>query len=213
MKSAIVKVVSASPYSQSKHYTEEDAPKLPKELHDAYEKRTWANRMHVNAAGLVEIPGSCFANCLKGAAKRLKLQVPGKGRVEWTKYFEAGVMVPHPLVLPIKAADVPPERLFVPSDGRRGGGKRVMKYFPLITEWSGSVTYFVFDDMITSDVFEKILTASGMLVGIGRFRPENCGYYGRFTIADIQWREEEATLASLNAAPSNPAPTKKAKAA
>src|SRR5688572_17445399 len=128
MKSAIAYLVGESPYSQSRHYTD-DVPKLAKELHDAYEQRTWRSRMHVTADGRVEIPGSSFANCLKSAAKRLKLQVPGKGRVEFTKYFEAGVMVTTGIVLPVKADEVPCDKLFVPSDGRRGGGKRVTKYF------------------------------------------------------------------------------------
>lgn len=194
MKSAICHLVGEGPYSQSRHYDDTEAPKLPKELHDAYERRTWRHRMHVTKDGHVEIPGACFANCLKTAAKRLKLQVPGKGRVEYTKYFEAGVMVTDGIVLPIKADAVAGEKLFVPSDGRRGGGKRVTKYFPRIDAWEGSVTYFIFDDIITEDVFKHVLTTSGLLVGIGRFRPESCGYYGRFSVKSIRWLEEEETL-------------------
>ena len=197
MKSAVVTILGVSPYSQSKHYTNDDAPKLNKESADAYERRTWMHRMHVNAAGLVEIPGACFANSLKGSAARLKIQVPGKGRVEFTKYFKAGVMVVDPLVLPIKAADVKPEPLFVPSDGRAGGGKRVMKYFPRIDTWGGDVVYHVLDDIITEDVFEQVLRGSGALVGIGRFRPESGGFYGRFAVDKIVWRDEDAMIASM----------------
>lgn len=189
MHIATVKLKSSSPYSQSKHYED---PKLPKELPAAYEERTWRSRMHVNKDGYVEIPGTSFANSMKEAAKRLKLQVPGKGRVEWTKYFEAGIMVPEPLVLKIKAVDVKCEKLFVPSDGIRGSGKRVTKYFPLIEEWSGTVRYFILDDLITQDVFRQVLVASGIIVGIGRYRPVNCGYYGRFTVESFRWTEADA---------------------
>ena len=198
MKSAIAHLVGESPYSQGRHYDEVEVPKKPKELHDAYEQRTWRHRMHTTAEGFVEIPGAAFANCLKGAAKRLKIQVPGKGRVEYTKYFEAGIMVVKGLTLPIKAEDVPSEKLFVPSDGRRGGGRRVTKYFPRIDQWEGSVTYYIFDDLITEDVFKQVLTASGMLVGIGRFRPESCGFYGRFSVKEIRWIDEEETLRAIS---------------
>jgi hypothetical protein len=190
MKIATVSLKSASgsPYSQSRHYTE-DVPKKAKESAPDYEMRTWQSRMHVNKEGFVEIPGPCFANCLKSAAKRLKIQVPGKGRVEYTKYFEAGVMVTDSLTLPIKSDDVGCDKLFVPSDGKRGGGKRVIKYFPRIEEWAGQVQFYIFDDIITEEVFTQVLRAAGMLVGIGRFRPENCGFYGRFTVESLDWSE------------------------
>ena len=199
MKSAVATIVGESPYSQGKHYTEEDAPRKPKELHDAYEQRTWRHRMHATKDGRVEIPGMAFANCIKAAAKRLKIQVPGKGRVEYTKYIEAGVMVMNGIVLPVRVDDVPCDRLFVPSDGRVGGGKRVMKYFPRIDEWGGKVTFYIFDDLITDDVFRQVLVASGMLVGIGRFRPENRGYYGRFSVPEIAWNDD-VDLAALGKA-------------
>lgn len=194
MKSAVCYLVGQGPYSQSRHYDTEEVPKKDKELADAYEKRTWRHRMHVTDDGHVEIPGSCFANSLKTAAKRLKIQVPGKGRVEYTKYFEAGVMVTDGIKLPLKAGDVPFEKLFVPSDGRRGGGSRVTKYFPRIDKWEGEVTYYIFDDIITEDVFTRVLAASGLLVGIGRFRPENCGHYGRFSVEKVRWLEEDDTM-------------------
>jgi len=197
MHVAIAKLESTSPYSQSKHYDEMEVPMLPKELKGAYEERTWRHRMHTCDADRslefeerrIEIPGLCFANSLKEAAKRLKLKVQGKGRVEWTKYFEAGVMCIDSITLPIKVKDVQGQRLFVPSDGKRGGGSRVTKIFPLISEWEGEMRYQVFDDMITADVFKQFLTASGILVGIGRFRPERSGFYGRFIVNAFKWEE------------------------
>lgn len=198
MKSAIAHLVGEAPYSQSRHYAD-DVPKLPKELPDAYEVRTWRNRLHADAGGHVVIPPMAFANCIKSAAKRLKLQVPGKGRTEWTKYFEAGVMVVDGVVLPDKAAEVPCDKLFVPSDGRRGGPKRVTRYFPRIDAWEGDVKFYLFDDLITEDVFRQVLVASGLIVGIGRFRPENCGFYGRFSVKSLAWISEEDTMARIAA--------------
>lgn len=196
MKIAMAHLTSESPYSQGKHYSKQDVPALSKELHDAYERRTWRNRMHVTREGNVEIPGTAFANALKEAAKRLKLQIPGKGRVEYTKYFEAGIMCTDGIVLPVKAADVKGEQLFVPSDGRRGGGKRVTKFFPRIEDWAGDVRFYIFDDVITQDVFSRVLIAAGQIVGIGRFRPQSCGFYGRFSVDSITWQEDGALEAA-----------------
>jgi hypothetical protein len=171
-----------------------------KELPVDYEKRTWRNRMHVTAEGFIEIPGTAFANCIKESAKRLSIPVPGKGKNLYTKHFEAGIMVPDSLVLPVKAGDVECDELFVPSDGRRGGGKRVTKFFPRIDNWEGDVLFYVFDDLITEAVFRQALVAAGQLVGIGRFRPQSSGFYGRFSVKTLKWLDEAATLTLLEGA-------------
>jgi hypothetical protein len=187
MKLAIAKLKSVNPYSQSRHYAKDEVPMEEKELHDAYERRTWRNRMHVTKDGYVFIPPMSFANCVKTAASRLGIKVPGQRNKTFTKSFEAGVMVTDPIVLPIKAADVQADVLFVPSDGIRGSGKRVTKYFPRIDDWEGEVTFYVTDDLITEDVFRRVLEHAGMLVGLGRFRPEKCGFFGTFKVLDLQW--------------------------
>ena len=184
MKTAIATLHSISPYSQSRHY---DVAKLAKELPKDYEARTWRERLHVNNDGNVYIPPMSFKNCLSDAAKYLGIQIPGKGKSTYTKHFEAGVLVIDPLVLPLKRDDVPGEWLFVPSDGKRGGGKRVDKCFPTIQEWRGEVTFFVLDETITEDVFLNHLTQAGQFIGIGRFRPRNNGFYGRFAVDGVSW--------------------------
>lgn len=82
------------------------------------------------------------------------------------------------------------EVFFVPSDGKAGGGSRVKKKFPVIREWSGEVTFYILDDTITEDVFEAHLKEAGNFIGIGRFRPENGGFYGRYSIDKIVWSDQ-----------------------
>lgn len=185
---AYLKSTANSPYSQSRYI---QTPRGDKETARDHEDRCWRERMHVNNSGNVVIPPMCFKNCLSEAAKYLSIQIPGKGKSTYTKHFEAGVLVVKPVVLPVKAADVPGEWLFVPSDGTRGGSKRVEKCFPLIREWEGEVEYIIYDDTITEEVFQRVLIEAGRFVGIGRFRPRNNGYYGRFDVANIEWASEE----------------------
>lgn len=181
---ATAELKSAAPYSQSKHIT---VPKEDQEGHDAYERRTWRERMHVNPDGYVQIPPMAFKDALQSAAKYLAIQIPGQGKARYTKHFEAGVLVLEPLVIGAKADDVKPEELFVPSDGKHGGGSRVTKFFPLIPEWNGEVLFHVLDHTITKAVFSRVLEGAGQFVGIGRFRPENRGYYGRFSVESLKW--------------------------
>lgn len=180
MKTYQATLRGTSPYSQSRHYT---VDKLDRELPDAYDRRTWRHRMHVDGAGNVFIPPMAIKNCLSEAAKFLGISIKGKGKSTYTKHFEAGLMVIDPIGLGIKAEDVQSETLFVPASGKRGDGKRVDRVFPFIPAgWSGDVTMHVIDEMITSDVLHEHLVEAGKLIGIGRFRPRNNGYYGRFEV-------------------------------
>lgn len=185
MRTAIATLKSISPYSQSRaHFT----PELEKESKDDYERRTWRERLHVTADGRVYIPPMSFKNCLSEIAKYLGMQIKGKGKSTYTKHFEAGVLVVEPLVIDIKKEEVAGDWLYVPADGVRGSGKRVMKCFPVIHSWRGEVTFMVLDETITPDVFEKHLREAGSFIGIGRFRPRNNGFYGRFEVQKIEWK-------------------------
>lgn len=184
MKIAVAHLKSESIYSQSKHY---EVPKLKGELPKDYEERTWRNRMHADETGHVMIPPTAFANCIKDAAKYMSLKIPGKQMATYTKHFDAGILVSVPLVLPVKVDDIKGQWLFVPSDGKPGGGKRVMKCFPVIEKWEGDVTFYILDDVITEDIFRQVLTTAGMLIGIGYFRPIRRGYWGRFSLGEVKW--------------------------
>ena len=186
MLQATVKLRSASPYSQSRPIR---SPKETGERGDAYELRTWRERIHEDKNGEVYIPGNAIKNCLSDVAKYLAESVPGKGKATYTKHFEAGIMVIDPLKLGIKAANIEPEKLFVPSDGKRGGSKRVWKYFPLIPEWQAEATIVILDPVLTAnpEKVEEYLGYAGKFIGLGRFRPRNNGYYGRFSIVEGSW--------------------------
>jgi hypothetical protein len=184
MHTAIALLEGVSPYSQSRFH---DEPKLDRETADDHEKRTWRKRLHVNDEGMVIMPPMAFKNALAEAAKYLSVQIPGKGKSTYTKHFEAGVLCMEPLVLPIKADDVLGEWYFVPASGKRGDGKRVKKCFPVIPKWSGHVRFDIFDDTITKPVFQQHLEEAGKFIGVGRFRPRNNGFFGRFRVADLKW--------------------------
>lgn len=191
MKIATAHLKSVSPYSQSRQY---DVDKLQGEGLDDYSRRTWRNHMHFDIDGNVFIPPTTFKNCLAEAAKYLSLSVPGKGKATYTKNFEAGVLVAKPLPLGVHKDAVEQERLYLPSDGRRGGPKRVWKYYPLIPSWDGDVEFIIVDETVLQTsvrepdktVLQIVLEGAGSFIGIGRFRPRNNGYYGRFDVTKME---------------------------
>jgi len=186
MRKAICKIVSASAYSQGRYH---NTPKNNKELAADYEKRTWREKVHTDNKGHVIIPPMAFSNCIKEAATYLSISIPGKGKSKYTKNFQSSILVFNPMVLDITKEQVIPEWVLVPSDGKRGGTTRVEKCFPLIKEWKGEVIFYIFDDIITKEIFEKVLKEAGNIIGIGRFRPKNWGFYGRFKVENIKWEE------------------------
>jgi hypothetical protein len=191
MRVVRVGIKGTSPYSQSRKTL---TPKNDRETSDEHERRTWRERMHSmgeeRGTGEVYIPPMALKNCLDDAAKSLGLTIPGKGKKGWAKVFEAGIMCVDNIPLGINAEDVIGEELFVPSDGRRGGGSRVTKVFPRIDEWGGTAVFHVLDDLITEDIFQRTIEHAGTLVGLGRFRPQNRGFYGRFDVTDIKWEKK-----------------------
>ena len=183
---ATAELESISPYSQSKHHV---TPKKERELPKDYEERTWRERLHVNKDGFVFIPPMAFKNCVAEIAKFLGTQIPGKGKSTYTKHFEAGILVADEVKLPFKKMDVQGEWLFLPSDGKRGSGTRVEKCYPVMPEWKATVIFYILDEIITQDVFRDHLEKAGQFIGIGRFRPRNNGFYGRFRVLKLDWQQ------------------------
>lgn len=183
---------SLSPYSQSRFH---NTAKLNKEIPEDYEERTWRERLHIDDQGNVYIPPMALKNCISEAAKFLSIQIPGKGKATYTKHFEAGVMVLDPMPLktqedaPIHKEAVRGDWIFTPIDGVKGGGKRVQKCYPVVDAWRGTAEFLIVDDTITEKVFLQHLEQAGSLIGLGRFRVRNGGYYGRFRIERLDWQD------------------------
>ena len=184
MKLATVKLESISSYSQSRPH---GTPKLDKESPDAHEKRTWRNRLHTNKDGQIVIPPMALKNCLAEAAQFLGEKIAGKGNATWTKHFLAGVLVLDAPLLGIAAEDAEEEWLFLDSNGKKNSGTRVWRCYPLIREWQCTAEYHILDETITESAFLHHLTEAGKFIGIGRFRPRNGGFYGRFKVNGIRW--------------------------
>jgi hypothetical protein len=158
------------------------------EGHDAYEERTWRERMHVDGDGKVFIPPNAIKLCLSDCARYLSEAVPGKGKATYTKHFEAGVLVTDPMPLEVKAAEVAGQRQFVPSDGKKGGGKRVWKTFPVLQQWQTNGILYLLDPVLVDkpDKVKEYLGHAGKFIGLGWFRPRNGGYFGRFKVSKFK---------------------------
>lgn len=186
MQHVIVNLQSLSPYQQGGNITDE---KLPREQAADYEKRTWKSRAHINSERNVFIPAMCFKKSLERAAQLSGEQIPGKGKSTYTKHFLSGVPCTQGPTLPYTVDDIAGQWVFVPADGKAGSGKRVWKCFPTFEKWQGEAEFYIYDDIVTRDVFERHMRIAGLLVGIGVWRQEKGGLNGRFEPVSFEWQE------------------------
>ena len=196
-----------TPYSQSRAIV---TAKEDKETHDEFEKRCWRDRLHVNDDGYMIIPPMALKNAVTAGGLFLGRKIKGKGMATYTKHFEAGFMVVDPIITPYKAAEgkitepgtasdpkiINGEWLFLNADGKRGGGSRVWKCYPRILAWSGVAEFHILDPILHEAIFTEALEATGKFIGIGRFRPQKAGMYGRFRIDSVEWIDDEMAIAA-----------------
>jgi len=185
MPVAIVKLKSEGPYSQSKPI---GVPKEDKEAAEAYDERTWMEHLHYDENDEVFIPPMAFKKVLDAAAARTGMKRKNKGQATFTKLFVSGVMVVDPVMLGIRKDEFECDMIYADSQGSKGStSKRVWRRYPTTKAWEATVTFHVLDAEITEAIFKEHLETAGLFVGVGRFRPENGGYYGRFSIVEMEW--------------------------
>jgi hypothetical protein len=195
LQSAVVRLTLSTPLIFGKQIDQEAIPKLPKETHDAYEKRTWRERCHVNGDGNLFVPARAFKKLLENTAKYRGDKIKGHGQKTWTAKFRAGLSVEKDMVLlrdgkPIKQESIEGMWKSVPSNGQPGGATRVKRCFPTLDPGvSGEVRLLLLDPFIQKEVVEEYFRFGGVINGLGVWRPQVGGSFGRFTVDSIEWSE------------------------
>lgn len=180
--------IPGSPYSQSaQHQTEF----LDRESHNDYDERTWRNHCTTNENGQVCIPAMALKQSIDTVAFKLGEKIPGRRGATYKSFFASGFFCDHDIPIAngkvLTPKDAICKLISANATGKRGSGSRVPRRFPEFPKWSGVAEFTILDDVITPEVFERHARAAGMIVGIGRFRPENGGTNGRFRIVKIEW--------------------------
>jgi hypothetical protein len=185
-RTATVTLVGISPYSQSRAH---DEPRGEKESPEDHDRRTWRLKAHIDPETQeVVMPAMGLKMAIAEAAKRLSIKIPGKRNATFSKNILSGVLVTGDIGLGLNIKDVREEVVYCNADGVRGSGKRVHRRFPMIPNgWKGTATIAIIDDEIPEEVVERCLREAGNLIGIGRFRPQNGGFLGRFEVKSIKW--------------------------
>lgn len=190
MRICTATIKGVTPYSPSRAVDPAEVPRLPKEGHEEYDERTWRMKATTTEAGEIAVPQMALKFAVDEAVKRLAMQIPGRGKTTYTKFFVAGQICEADMPIGVHIDDVKPIKIWANADGVRGSGKRVRRLFPYVPNWSGVARFALLDDVIPSDTFERALVEAGRLIGVGRFRPEKGGVLGRFEVTQAKWTKE-----------------------
>lgn len=191
--------LALSAYSPSKVVM---TPTLDREQPDDYDARTWRDHCTVNSEGYVCQPAMAYKMMFDTSSKKIGMKVPGRKGAGYAGFFTSGLFCNGdvPLLLdgkPIKKTELTEAKhmqmFHVSPKGLRGGSSRVWKRYPMLFGWKGVAELIIVDDLLTPEIVDHHAKAGGIIVGLGRFRPENGGTNGRFHVDKFE--VEELTVA------------------
>jgi len=187
MATVSIKIVGKTPLLFGKKAT---SPIAENEGHDRYEERVWREKAHADEDGQLFIPAMAVKRMLESAAAYRSDKLAG--RKTFTKLFEAGVVVVENAALNRTRDDIKKHEAFVPSDGKSGGGTRVLRFFPLVNiPWEATASVVILDGRITEEVLQRHLQTGGLFCGLGMWRAGKKGMYGRFVAQITNWERDD----------------------
>lgn len=130
-----------------------------------------------NEKGELYIPAEGVRKSMITAAKQFKI-----GRMSAARSVAASIDIkPEQFVLDAKDYEIDKRPVVIQK-------ARIMRYRPLIREWEVSFLLTYDDeDIPNQDMLKQILEYAGRKVGIGDYRPQNMGKFGRFSVT--RWRK------------------------
>lgn len=126
------------------------------------------------------VPSIYIEGCLRESAKQFK--IAGKGKATYSKYVGATVSV-EPGAIVLDPGKWEPFTIATVNPNTKG---RVLTTRPVFNRWSLSFEIICEDDDIAVSTIQDILEYGGKFVGIGDWRPEKKGKYGKFRIVSIK---------------------------
>ena len=132
--------------------------------------------LYIEGDGTLVQPSTHIIGTLKrGGAK---FQIPGQGKLTYKNLMGSGAVVIDPDMIPHEIQKWEIDRR--PVVVQRA---RVVRSRPVLKEWALNFRATYDDEEIPAHVLKEILDYAGLRVGIGDFRPEKGGPFGRFMVS------------------------------
>ena len=191
IKTATATVRGLTPGLLMHRWAENDEAEAPTRLvnEDRGTARDQAERSAYRAPdGTLYVPAQCFQRLLIESGKPHK-QRGSRSSLRWV--VPAAVIVTAEAITladskgkPLTDFEVDSRPVVIPAT--KG---RVMRHRPKVEEWQASIPLEVDTDILPTSMIHQLLEEGGRRLGIGDYRPEKTGPYGRFAI--VSWEDGE----------------------
>jgi len=181
MKKYKVEITGITPLLQNKPAEYGfDVQWIEKKASNEYEKEA-LQKLYIDVDGVIYQPSTHIERALIEAGKKIKMK--GSGKANYSKPFGSMVSIEEFEIPHIKTKhEVFKTLVVIPST--KG---RIMRYRPMFKEWALEF-HIDAEDEIPADVIKEALEICGKYVGIGDWRPEKKGKFGKFQV--VKFKEE-----------------------
>jgi len=136
-------------------------------------------KLYIDSEGTIYQPATHIDRALIEAGKKIK--VKGQGKATYSKLFGSMVAVEEfEIVHKIQDYEIHKSLVVIPST--KG---RVMRYRPMFKKWVLEF-HLEAEEEIPADAIKEALEIAGKYVGIGDWRPEKKGKFGKFQVTKFQ---------------------------
>lgn len=135
-------------------------------------------KLYVNGEEIYQ-PATHIERALIDAGKKIK--VKGQGKATFSKLFGSMVSIEEDII-PHQIVDFETYKTLVVIPSTKG---RVMRYRPMFRKWKLSFTINA-EDEIPKEAINESLQIAGKYVGIGDWRPEKKGKFGKFQVVKFE---------------------------
>ena len=130
--------------------------------------------------GKVQLPAVYLKNCIVESAKQFK--IVGKGKSTYSKLIASTVDI-EPFYIDLKSDKYEIFRISAVNPMTKG---RMMTERPKFNKWSASFEVILNDESVPVSVLNEVLEQAGKYVGVGDWRPEKKGMFGKFLISEFK---------------------------
>ena len=145
---------------------------------DAEEARL---RLYIDADGDYSHPSECIVKALVKASSGKKISA-GKKKVSASMLIKSGVFVAEPYMKILDQQGDPSKKYSIDRRGVVIGKARVLRCRPCWAKWFMHFPLEIDVAIISPEMVGTILALAGRYPGIGDYRPEKGGPFGRFEV-------------------------------
>jgi len=141
------------------------------------------DKLYFDEKGKVQLPSVYLKNCLTEASKQFK--IVGKGKSTYSKIVGSTVDI-EPFMIDFISDKYEVFRISAVNPSTKG---RMMTERPQFKKWSAEFEVVLNDSAVPIEVINEILEHAGKYVGIGDWRPQKKGMFGKFMIASFKTKK------------------------